>query len=199
MKNVIVKVYANGNAVASKTITSTIQKNKDAQTTLEWTTDTAGTYTMKVTATYGTETAKELTLTQKVTVAEKGGVVDLMSWLPWIVVVLLIFVVIGVAIAMGRRARPGPAPPAVRAPAPRPALAPARRPAAEEEDEEEEEAEKAAAPKPLAPPTPAAAAAKPKIARIKCPKCQTIKDVTSPVRPIEVKCDNCGARLRLVK
>jgi len=202
MRNVIVQLYAAGNSVASKTITATIKKNSDAQTTLEWTTDTAGSYTMKVTAKYGTETVKELTLTQKVAVGDKGGAVDLGSYFPWIILIIVVVVLVGVMAAMSRRARPAPMPmPMARPPAPRPAVAPAaaKKPLDEDEDEEDD-LDKGAPPKPPMPPAIAGPSdAKPKIARIKCPKCQTVKDVTSPVRPIEVKCDNCGARLRLVK
>jgi len=201
MRNVIVQLYANGNSVASKTISTTIQKNKEAQTTLEWTTDTSGTYTMKVSAKYGTETASELTLTQKVTVGEQGLALDLGSYLPWIILIIVVVVLLGAMAAMGRRGRPAPAP-AARPPAPRPPAPPAaaKKPQDEEEEEEEDLIDRGGPPKPPAPPAgPVTTEGKPRIARIKCPKCQTIKDVTSPVRPIEVKCDSCGARLRLVK
>jgi uncharacterized repeat protein (TIGR01451 family) len=204
MRNVIVQLYANGNSVASKTITATIKKNSEAQTTIEWTTDTAGTYTMKVTAKYGSETVKELTLTKKVAVGEQGTAMDLGSLMPWIIVAIVVVLLVGVIAAMSRR-KPAPQPmPMARPPAPKPAAPPAVKKPEDEEEEEEEEDEpgfdKGAPPKPpLPPPGPVLTEGKPKIARIKCPKCQTVKDVTSPVRPIEVKCDNCGARLRLVK
>jgi uncharacterized repeat protein (TIGR01451 family) len=200
MRNVIVQLYANGNSVASKTITATIKKNADAQTTLEWTTDTAGTNTMKVTAKYGTETVKELSLTQKVTVGEKSTALGID--MTWLIIGLLLVVVVGVIVWAVRR-KPAPAPmPMARPPAPRPVTPPAvKKPLDEDEDEDAEDAlDKGAPPKPpVPPPAIGAPEARPKIARIKCPKCQTVKDVTSPVRPIEVKCDNCGARLRLVK
>jgi len=199
MRNVIVQLYANGNSVASKTITSTIKKNSEAQTTLEWTTDTVGSYKMKATAKYGTETAKELTLTQKVAVGESGGAVDLGSYLPWIILVIVVIVLVGVMAAMSRRARPAPVPMA-RPPAAKPAAPPAAKKPMDEEEEDEDDIDTGAPPKPPMPPAgPVTTEGKPKIARIKCPKCQTVKDVASPVRPIEVQCDSCGARLRLVK
>ena len=39
----------------------------------------------------------------------------------------------------------------------------------------------------------------PGAARIKCPKCGRVNEVVSRVRPIEVECDLCHSRLRLVK
>jgi ribosomal protein S27E len=200
MRNIIVQLYANGNSVASKTITATIKKNSDAQTTLEWTTDTVGTYTMKVTAKYGTETAKELTLTQKVSVNEKGAALGI-DPMYIIIGILLVVVVAVVGWALSRKPAPAPAPmarpPAIKPAAP--AVAP-KKPLDEDEDEEDDGIDRGAPSMAPAPPAaPMTTEGKPKIARIKCPKCQTMKDVTSPVRPITVKCDNCGAMLRLTK
>ena len=49
----------------------------------------------------------------------------------------------------------------------------------EEEEEEEEEGEVQ------------------KVTRIKCPKCGSPIRITSEKRPLEITCDNCGARGRL--
>ncbi|MGQ9582989.1 MAG: CARDB domain-containing protein [Thermoplasmatota archaeon] len=199
MRGVTVTLYANGNTVASKPITSTIKKDRDAQVVLEWAPDTADEFTLKLAAKYGLEDPVELTLTQRLTVSEAGAALDLGSLTLPLLVVVLILVVIVVAVALSRRRAP-PAPP-VR---PRPPL---REPGEEEGEEEmeegpeeegagEEEMEEGAAP----PPVPAPEGeAKPRIARIKCPKCGTTKDVTDPTRPLEVVCDSCGARLRIKK
>lgn len=53
----------------------------------------------------------------------------------------------------------------------------------EEEEEEPEEEEEWGKPK--------------KVTKIKCPKCGSPITVTSDKRPLEIKCDNCGARGRL--
>jgi len=201
MKNVVVTLLANTNPVVTKTITS-LKKGEDTQAVLEWQTDAEGSFTMKVRATYGGESPVEQALSKKVSISEKAGGFDLFSGanLPWLLLIVLVLVVVVVyAGTRGGRKQSGPTPYAPPRPAPGPA--PVRKPLVEEEEEEEEEEERPAPPRPTAIPAaaPATGASKPKIARIKCPKCGTTKDVTSPVRPIEVKCDKCGARLRLVK
>jgi hypothetical protein len=34
---------------------------------------------------------------------------------------------------------------------------------------------------------------------IKCPECGLPKTITSPFRPLEIRCDGCGARMRLMR
>jgi uncharacterized repeat protein (TIGR01451 family) len=198
MSNVVVTLYAGTNPVASKTITTKIKKGDTGQATLEWTTDTVGEYAIKVTSKYGSTDPVELKLTQKVNVKEKGAV-DLFGGNNMMYILLVVILLVVVVIFAGTRRRKPAAPMMPPPPAPRPVQAPVRKPSMDEEEEDEEDELPAGLKAPATAPAPAGVAPKPKIARIKCPKCGTPKDVTSPVRPIEVKCDKCGARLRLVK
>jgi uncharacterized repeat protein (TIGR01451 family) len=197
MQNVVVTLYASTNPVASKTITSKIKKGDTGQATLEWTTDSVGDFPIKISAKYGSVDPVELKLTQKVSVKEKGGGELISSAnMPWLLMIVILVVVVAVFAATRRKRPMAPMP----QPAPRPAPAPVRKPPMDEEEEDGDELPAGPKTGPAAATTaPMGEGAKPKIARIKCPKCGTTKDVTSPVRPIEVKCDKCGARLRLVK
>jgi len=204
MRNIVVTLYAAGNPVASKTISSTIRKNGEAQTTLEWTTDSTGDFKLKIAAKYGIEDPVELTLTQQVKVTDKSATGDLLAGNNLLIIMMIVIIVVIVIAVAARPKKTLPPPPPVRqaarpAVAPRPAAPPVKAPL-DDEDEEEDEDDIPAPPKaPVAPPVAPAAGAKPKIARIKCPKCGTMKDVTTPVRPYEFNCEKCSTKLRLAK
>lgn len=177
---VVVTLYVNGNRVAERTITSAIESGKEGQTTLQWTTDTTGTYTLKITAKGMAEEPKELKLAQSITVVDKRNTwtVDTLPWLPWIVaIVVLILTQVEVwAIARRRAQRQGPGP--VQRDAPTPMFDPGR-------------------------PDAAAGTARsqgqllPRIVHLKCPSCGFGQDISDPARPLDVKCVNCSTRIRL--
>ncbi|MEM4729176.1 MAG: CARDB domain-containing protein [Thermoplasmata archaeon] len=195
MRGVTVTLYANGNTVASKPITSTIKKDRSAQVVLEWTPESADEYTLKIAAKYGIDDPVELTLSQKIVVTEAGAGMDIGSIFPWLLIGFLIAVIVVVAAVFSRR-RAAPAPPAgLRPPLTEPGEEGAEEEGGEEEGlgeeglgEEEEKMEEEPVPPPEAPP---------KIMRIKCPKCNGTKEITDQTRPLEVTCDTCGARLRI--
>lgn len=111
---VVVTLYANGLAVAMRTITSVIKVGEEDRTTLQWTPDTTGTYALKITAKGMAEEPKELKLAQSITVVDKRDTwtMDTLPWLPWIVViVVLILTQVEVWAIVRRRAQrqsPGP-------------------------------------------------------------------------------------------
>jgi len=40
---------------------------------------------------------------------------------------------------------------------------------------------------------------KPRIAKIRCPKCKDIMEISSPKRPLEIRCSSCNAKLLMRK
>jgi len=123
--------------------------------------------------------------------AETGGIGDIgsSSTMMYVGIAVLIIIILVIAMAMAGKKKPTSPPGgwAATAPPPKQTTMPKARPAAPQVS--------AAA----APPPPSGEPGKVKIARIKCPKCKEVMDIKSSKRPLEVRCDNCNAKLLLKK
>jgi len=129
-----------------------------------------------------------------VTVEKKAEVGALGSdnMMMYAAIIVLIVIILVVAMAMAGRKKPTSPPSggwATKVPPPKPTIAPKAKPAAPQVS--------ATATPPA--PVPSGEPGKVKIARIKCPKCKEVMDIKSSKRPLEVRCDNCNAKLLLKK
>ncbi len=189
-KNVVVRFYdeyeSDGewveNLIGSATI-SEIGVGATQSASIDWTVTEVGNHKVKVKL-EGADSMSASVLSVKG--LEKSAFADLAS--PALMIGLVIGFIIGMVVLVGARGGTKPKGPM---PSEKPSASLPDTVAPDTESKPEPETETIHVAKPPEAEQPA------KIARVKCPKCGEIKDVTSPVRPIEVQCSKCGTKMRL--
>ena len=192
---VSIAILLDNNPVATTT-TSKLNAGEDTTLTMNWEPTEAVSGTMKVRVTVAGDKYDSSAKTVEAT----GGVglagLDMSSPMFMIVLLLIVVIIVIVVIMAATKKKPIPSP---MMPPP-----PMEEGAGEEEQEqggeegagEEESGEDGAgeeeAPSEEEAPTP-------RVAKIRCPKCKEIMEISSPKRPLEVRCSSCNAKLLLKK
>jgi uncharacterized membrane protein len=188
-----VALLLDNNPVAT-TSTSKMNANEEQTISLSWEPTDATSGALKVRVTVAGE--KTDSSPKQVSVAAKAGLgFDLNNSMNLLVLVLIVVIVLIVLVMLFTRRRPVPAPVAPTPPTEEGAGEEEEEQGGEEEGGEEEGGEEEAPPEE----EEETQAPTPRVAKIRCPKCKEIMEISSPKRPLEVRCSSCNAKLLLKK